>query len=50
MESNFSDVNIPKLSGNEAKLSERNLNKKDLYKSLKSMQSDKSPGNSGLTK
>ena len=46
----FSDVDIPKLSENQVKLYEENLTEKDLYKSLKSMQSDKSPGNDGLTK
>ena len=46
----FSDVNIPKLSENQVKLCEENLTEKDLYNSLKSMQSDKSPGNDGLTK
>ena len=46
----FSDVDIPKLSENQVKLCEENLTEKDLYNSLKSMQSDKSPGNDGLTK
>ena len=41
----FSDVDIPKLSENEAKFCE-----KDLYNSLKSMQSDKSSGNDELAK
>ena len=50
MEDLFSDVDIPKLSENQVKLCEENLTEKDLYKSLKSMQSDKSPGNNGLTK
>ena len=50
MENFFSDVNIPKLSENQVKLCEENLTEKDLYNSLKSMQSDKSPGNDGLTK
>ena len=50
MEKFFSDVDIPKLSENQVKLCEENLTEKDLYKSLKSMQSDKSPGNDGLTK
>ena len=50
MEKFFSDVDIPKLSRNQAKLYEGNLTKKDLHISLKSMQSDKSPGNDGLTK
>ena len=50
MENFFSDVNIPKLSENQVKLCEENLTEKDLYNSLKSMQSNKSPGNDGLTK
>ena len=50
MEKFFSDVDIPKLSENQVKLCEENLTEKDLYNSLKSMQSDKSPGNDGLTK
>ena len=50
MENFFSDVDIPKLSENQKKLCEKNLTWKYLYNSLKSMQSDKSPGNDGLTK
>ena len=50
MKNFFSDVDIPKLSENQTKLCEENLTEKDLYNSLKSMQSDKSPGNDGLTK
>ena len=50
MEIVFSDVYIPKLSENQIKLCKDNLTAKDLYNSLKSMQSDKSPGNDGLTK
>ena len=50
METFFSDVDILKLSENLAKLCEENLTEKDLHNSLKSMQSDKSPGNDGLTK
>ena len=46
----FSDVDIPKLSENQTKLCEEHLTEKDLYNSLKSMQSDKYPGNDGLTK
>ena len=46
----FNDVDIPKLSENQEKLCEENLTEKDLYNSLKSMQSDKSPGNDRLTK
>ena len=50
MEIVFSDVYIPKLSENQIKLCKDNLTAKDLYNSLKSTQSDKSPGNDGLTK
>ena len=50
MENFFSNVDIPKLSENQAKNCEENLTEKDLYNSLKSMQSKKSPGNGGLTK
>ena len=50
MEIFFSDVDIPKLFENQAKLHEENYTEKDLYNSLKSMQSEKSPGNDGLTK
>ena len=50
MEKFFSDVDIPKLSENQVKLCEENLTEKDLHNSLKSMQSDKSKGNDGLTK
>ena len=50
MEDLFTDVDIPIFSENQVKLCEENLTEKDLYKSLKSMQSDKSPGNDGLTK
>ena len=46
----FSDVDIPKLFENQVKPCEENLTGKDLYNSLKSMQSDKSSGNDGLTK
>ena len=50
METFFSDDDIPKFSEDQAKLCEENLTKKDFYNSLKRMQSDKSPGNDGLTK
>ena len=50
MENFFSDADIPKLSKNQVKLCEESLAEKHLYNSLKSMQSDKSPGNDGLTK
>ena len=45
----FSDVDIPKHSGNIVKLCEKDLIEKDLYNSLKSMQSYKSPCNGVLT-
>ena len=50
METFFSGVDIPKLSKNQSKLCAENVTKKDLYNSLKSMQSDKSPGNNGSAK
>ena len=50
MENFFSDVDIPKLSENQVKLCEETLTEKNLYNSLKSMQSDKSQGNDGLNK
>ena len=50
MENFFSDVDIPKFSGNQVKLCEENLTEKDLHNSLKITRSDKSPGNDGLTK
>ena len=50
IENFFHDADIPKLSENQARHCEENLTEKDLYNSLKSMQSDKSPGNDGLTK
>ena len=55
MENFLSDVDIPKLSKiqnlkNQIRLCEENVTERDLYNSLKSMQSDKSPGNDGLTK
>ena len=50
MENFFSDVDIPKLSENQAKLCEENLTKKDLYNSFKSMQSNKSPCNEWINK
>ena len=43
-------IGVRKLSEDQIKLCEEDLTKKDLYKSLKSMQNDKSPGNDGLTK
>ena len=46
----LSHINIPKLSEEKAKLYEKDLTKKDLYNSLKSIQNDKSPGNDSLTK
>ena len=50
MENFFNDVDIPKLSENQVKLSDEHLTEKDLYNSLKSMQNDKSPDNDGLKK
>ena len=50
METFFSGVDIPKLSKNQSKLCAENVTEKDLYNSLKSMQSDKSPGNDGSAK
>ena len=43
-------IDVPKLSGDLLKLCEEYLTEKDLYKSVRSMQNDKSPGNDGLTK
>ena len=43
-------IDVPKLSEDQVKLCEEDLTEKDLYKSLRSMQNDKSPGNDGLTK
>ena len=40
-------IDVQKLSEDQIKLCEEDLTKKDLYKSLKSMQNDKSPGNDG---
>ena len=50
MEKFFRDVDIPKFYENQAKLCEQDLTGKDLYNSLKSMRSEKSSGNNGLTK
>ena len=50
LETFFSGVDIPKLSKNQSKLCAENVTEKDLYNSLKSMQSDKSPGNDGSAK
>ena len=43
-------IDVPKLSENQVKLCEEDLTKNDLYKSLRSMQNAKSPGNDGLAK
>ena len=43
-------IDVPKLSEDQVKLCEEDLTEKDLYKSLRSMQNDKSPRNHGLTK
>ena len=50
MENFFSDVDILKLSENQEKNCEQYLTVKDLYNSLKSMESDKSLRNDELTK
>ena len=41
-------IGVPELSEDQVKLCD--LTEKDLYKSLKNMQNDKSLGNDGLTK
>ena len=43
-------LDVPNLSEGHVKLCEKDLTEKDLYKPLRSMQNDKSPGNDGLTK
>ena len=43
-------IDVPKLSEDQVKLCEEDLTEKDLCKSLRSMENDKSPGNDGLTK
>ena len=43
-------IDVPKLSEDQVNLCEKDLTEKDLYKSLRSMQNEKSPGNDGLTK
>ena len=43
-------LDVPNLSEDQVKLCEKDLTKKDLYKPLRSMQNDKSPGKDGLTK
>ena len=50
MKNFLSNVDIPNISENQAKLCKENLTEKILYSFLKSMQSEKSPGNDGLTK
>ena len=50
MKNFWSNVDIPNISENRAKLCKENLTEKILYSFLKSMQSEKSPGNDGLTK
>ena len=50
MENFLTEVSIQKLFENQEKLCEESLTEKDLYNSLKSMQSNNSPGNDGLTK
>ena len=43
-------IDVPKLSEDQVKLCEEDLTEKDLYKSLRSIQNDKSLGSDGLTK
>ena len=43
-------IDVPKLSEDQIKLCEEDLNQKKLWKSLRSMQNDKSSWNNGLTK
>ena len=43
-------IDVPKLSEDQVKLCEEDLTEKDIYKSLRSMQNDKSLGNDGLIK
>ena len=43
-------IDVPKLSEDQVKLCKEDVTKKDLYKSLRSMQNHKSPGNDTLTK
>ena len=43
-------IDVPKLSDDQVKLREEDLTEKSLYKSLRSIQNDKYPGNYGLTK
>ena len=43
-------TDVPKLSEDQLELCEEDLTERDLRKSLRSMQNDKSPGSNGLTK
>ena len=43
-------IDVPKSSEDQVELCEEDLTEKDLYKSLRNMQNNKSPGNDGLTK
>ena len=43
-------IDVPKLSEDQVKIFEEDLTEKDLCRSLRSMQNDKSQGNNGLTK
>ena len=43
-------IDLPKLSEDQVKLCEEELTEKDLYKSLRSMLNDKSPGKDVVTK
>ena len=49
-ESFLNEVSVPKLSYEDARICEGDLNELELLKALKSMQNNKSPGNDGLTK
>ena len=46
----LSEVFVPKLNYEDARICEGDLNELELLKALKSMQNNKSPGNDGLTK
>ena len=49
-ESFLNEVFVPKLNYEDARICEGDLNELELLKALKSMQTNKSPGNDGLTK
>ena len=46
----LNEVFVPKLNYEDARFCERDFNKLELLKALKSMQNNKSPENDGLTK